>query len=228
MFKFLLKGIWRDRSRSLFSVIIVAGSVALVLLYRGLIAGVFDDMLRNTAVLLTGHTKVMTKAYAEESEQMPNDLALLGVDAILADLGEQYPDMFWSPRIMFGGLLDIPDEHGETKTQGPMMAFGIELLSADSRQAEIWDLDVRVVAGRFIADPDEILLSVKFAQRLEVEIGETATFIGSTMNGAFTTDNFTMVGLFALGMGTQAEHRLYFVQAEVDHRDGGVFCLYSR
>ena len=64
MFRFLLKGIWRDRSRSLFSVIIVAGSVALVLIYRGLIAGVFDDMLRNTAVLLTGHTKVMTKAYA--------------------------------------------------------------------------------------------------------------------------------------------------------------------
>ena len=203
MFRFLLKGIWRDRSRSLFSVIIVAGSVALVLIYRGLIAGVFDDMLRNTAVLLTGHTKVMTKAYAAESEQMPNDLALLGVDAILADLGEQYPDMFWSPRIIFGGLLDIPDEHGETKTQGPMMAFGIDLLSAESRQAEIWDLDVRVVAGRFIADPDEILLSVKFAQRLEVEIGETATFIGSTMNGAFTTHNFTIVGLFSLGMGNQ-------------------------
>ena len=203
MFRFLLKGIWRDRSRSLFSVIIVAGSVALVLIYRGLIAGVFDDMLRNTAVLLTGHTKVMTKAYAEESEQMPNDLALLGADEILADLAEKYPDMFWSPRIMFGGLLDIPDEHGETKTQGPMMAFGIDLLSAESRQAEIWDLDVRVVAGRLIADPDEILLSVKFAQRLEVELGETATFIGATMNGAFTTHNFTIVGLFSLGMGNQ-------------------------
>lgn len=203
MFKFLFKGIWRDKSRSLFSVIVVAISVALVLLYRGLIAGVMDDMLKNTAVLMTGHTKVMTKAYAEESEQMPNDLALVGVDDILADLNATYPDMFWSPRIMFGGLLDIPDENGETQSQGPMMAFGIDLLSDGSRQAEIWDLDAKVVDGRFIEQPDEILLSVKFAERLEVEIGETATFIGSTMHGAFTTHNFKIVGLFALGMGNQ-------------------------
>ena len=118
MFNFLLKGIWRDRSRSLFSVIVVAVSVGLVLLYRGLIAGVFDDMLRNTAVLMTGHTKVMTKAYAEESEQMPNDLALVGVDELLADLNTLYPDMFWSPRIMFGGLLDIPDERSEERRVG--------------------------------------------------------------------------------------------------------------
>ncbi|MFC1481261.1 ABC transporter permease [Candidatus Neomarinimicrobiota bacterium] len=203
MFKFLFKGIWRDKSRSLFSVIIVAGSVGLVLLYRGLIAGVFDDMLKNTAVLMTGHTKVMTKAYAEEAEQMPNDLALVGVDEILADLNTTYPDMFWSPRIMFGGLLDIPDENGETRSQGPMMAFGVDLLSEGSRQAEIWDLDSKVVEGRQIADRDEILLSAKFAERLDVKIGETATFMGSTMHGSFTTYNFKIVGLFALGMGSQ-------------------------
>jgi putative ABC transport system permease protein len=104
---------------------------------------------------------------------------------------------------MFGGLLDIPDENGETQSQGPMMAFGIDLLSEGSRQAEIWDLDARLADGRFIEKPDEILLSVKFAERLEVEIGETATFIGSTMHGAFTTYNFKIVGLFALGMGNQ-------------------------
>ena len=203
MFKFLFKGIWRDKSRSLFSVIVVAVTVGLVLLYRGMIAGVFDDMLRNTAVLMTGHTKVMTKAYAEEAEQMPNDLALVGVDEILVDRNATYPDMFWSPRIMFGGLMDIPDENGDTRSQGPMMAFGIDLLSEGSRQAEIWDLETKVVAGRQIAERDEILLSAKFAERLDVEIGETATFMGSTMHGSFTTYNFTIVGLFALGMGSQ-------------------------
>ncbi len=203
MFKFLFKGIWRDKSRSLFSVIVVAISVGLVLLYSGFVAGMFDDMLRNTAVLITGHTKVVTKAYAEEAEQMPNDLALVGVDEIMADLNTTYPDMFWSPRIMFGGLLDIPDENGETKSQGPMMAFGVDLLSEGSRQAELWEMDVKLVEGRHIAERDEMLLSTKFAERLGVEIGEIATFIGSTMHGAFTTYNFTIVGFYALGMGSQ-------------------------
>jgi len=64
-------------------------------------------------------------------------------------------------------------------------------------------MDVKLVEGRPIADRDEIVLSTKFAERLGVELGETATFIGSTMHGAFTTYNFTIVGFYALGMGSQ-------------------------
>ena len=43
--------------------------------------------------------------------------------------------MKWGQRIHFGGLIDAPDSRGETRSQGPAMGFGIDLLSGD--QSEI-------------------------------------------------------------------------------------------
>ena len=57
---------------------------------------------------------------------LPNDLALCDVDQIIKNLNKEYPT-FLSPRITFGGLLDIPDNNGETKDQGPVIAIGIDL-----------------------------------------------------------------------------------------------------
>ena len=75
MLRFLAKGVLRDRSRSLFSFIAIALGVILAVLFRGFMAGVFDDMLRQSAILMTGHVKVTTRAWVEEADIMPNDLA---------------------------------------------------------------------------------------------------------------------------------------------------------
>ena len=133
MIRFLIKGVVRDRSRSLLSLIAVTICVLLAVLMRGFMAGVFDDMFRQTAVLQTGHVKVMTRAYDEESDLIPNDLAILGVDSLISVLAQEYPDMFWTPRITFGGLLDAPDEYGETREQGPMGGIAIDMFSEGFR-----------------------------------------------------------------------------------------------
>jgi putative ABC transport system permease protein len=119
MLRFLVKGVFRDRSRSLFSIIVITLIVALTVLIRGFMAGIFNDVFRQSAVIYAGHVKVTTRAYAEEADLLPNDLAILGSDSLVTALSEEYPDMFWTPRILFAGLLDIPDEQGETKEQGP-------------------------------------------------------------------------------------------------------------
>ena len=48
---------------------------------------------------------------------------------------------------------------------------------------------------------NEVLLSTRLSKRLNLNPGEVVTFIGSTMHGAFTTFNFTVVGIFSLNMG---------------------------
>jgi putative ABC transport system permease protein len=57
------------------------------------------------------------------------------------------------------------------------------------------------VEGRLPAKLEEALLSSKLADRLGVRLGESVTFIGSTMHGAFTTFNFSVTGTFNLKMG---------------------------
>jgi len=98
-------------------------------------------------------------------------------------------------------LLDVPNQDGETLFQGPVMAFGIDFLSDNSKQFEIWNLEDKIVKGRIFNQKDEVLISEKLSQRLNILPGNTVTFIGSTMHGGFTTYNYSVSGIFDLNMG---------------------------
>jgi len=201
MIKFLTKGLLRDRSRSLFPVLVITLTVTLVIFTIGFMKGIMNNLLLDSAVILTGHEKIITRAYNEESQLMPNDLALLDVDQLIHDLNQDYPDFFWSPRITFAGLLDVPDENGETKSQGPVIAFGIDFFSDKSRQVEIWELESSLVSGKLPENRNDALISSKLANQLNLSAGESVTFIGSTMDNAFTTYNFNVSGTFNLRKG---------------------------
>ena len=210
MIQFLTKGLLRDRSRSLFPVIIITITVTIVIFAIGFMKGGMNNVFLDTAVIISGHEKVVTRAYKEESQMLPNDLALLDVDQIIANLNKEYPDHFWSPRITFGGLLDIPDTNGETKNQGPVIAMGIDLLNKNSRMKELWELENNLVNGRIPKTSEEVLISEKLANKLNITIGDIATYIGTTMHNAFTTYNFLVVGTFDLRKG-QADKQMILV-----------------
>ena len=210
MMYLLIKGLLRDRSRSLFPVIIITITVAIVIFAIGFMKGSMNSVFQSTAVIISGHEKIVTRAYKEESQMLPNDLALLDVDEIIRNLDKEYPDHFWSPRITFGGLLDMPDKNGETKDQGPVYALGIDLLKTGSRIIEIWELDKNLVNGRLPKTFNEALIGQKLANKLNITVGDTATYIGTTMHNAFTTYNFTIVGTFDLQKG-QADSQMMLV-----------------
>ena len=172
--------------------------------------GSMNSVFQSTAVIISGHEKVVTRAYKEESQMLPNDLALLNVDQIISNLDKEYPDHFWSPRITFGGLLDMPDKNGETRDQGPVYVLGIDLLKTGSRIIEIWELDKNLVNGRLPKTFNEALIGQKLADKLNITVGDTATYIGTTMHNAFTTYNFTIVGTFDLQKG-QADSQMMLV-----------------
>ena len=46
--------------------------------------GVFNDITDLNAKFTTGHVKILTRAYAENEDQVPNDLALLDVKKLIA------------------------------------------------------------------------------------------------------------------------------------------------
>ena len=200
MIRFLLKGILRDRSRSLFPFLIVVAGVFLTVAFFCYIKGAETDFVRYGANLSYGHVKVMTRAYAKETEQMPNDLALTDLAGLVAELHRTYPNMEWAPRITFGGLLDVPDEKGETKSQGPAAGLGADLLTPGSREPERLDLGKALVRGRLPARPGEVLLSDEMALKLKVLPGDKATLISMTMAGSMAMKNFTVAGTVRFGI----------------------------
>jgi putative ABC transport system permease protein len=201
MIEFLLKGLLRDRSRSLFPLLIVAAGVMLTVFLHAWLNGVISDLIRATAHYRTGHVCVMTRAYADKADQLPNDLALLGIDTLLATLRQSYPDMFWTPRITFGGLLDIPDDLGETKEQAPVSGMGVSLLSADSPEWRILNIRPALVRGELPERSGEILIAEELAEKLKVQPGQKATLISSTMYGSMMFSNFVIAGTVRFGLG---------------------------
>lgn len=224
MTAFLLKGLLRDRSRSLFPMLMVCAGVFLTVFLYSWMQGIIGDMVSVNARFDTGHVKIMTRAYRALSDEMPNDLALLGVGDILSKLRKAEKDLIWTPRIRFGGILDVPDAHGETRIQGPVVGMGVDLLGADSPETAVLNLRKALVRGRLPLGKNEILISEVFAERLGVKPGDTVTLISSSMYGSMALYNFTISGTIRFGITAMDREAIIAdlgaVREALDMKDG--------
>jgi len=200
MIKFIINGLLRDHHRSLFPFLIVTIGVIITVFMQSYMNGVLTDMVDYSARFSTGHVKVMSRAYAENADQVPNDLALNNVSKIMNQLQSEYPDMTWVKRIQFGGLLDIPDENGETKSQGMVAGMGVDILSPGSTEISTLNIAKSIVTGRMPERSDEILISDDLAENLGVKQGDAATLITSSMYGSMVVHNFIVVGTMRFGI----------------------------
>ena len=200
MIKFLFKGIIRDKSRSMLPIIVISLGVSLTIVLSGFLSGAMTDMVDQNAKFDTGHVKIMSRAYAENKDQLPNDLALLGVDSLMTALQVNYPDLQWVKRIRFGGLLDAPDGSGESKGQGPAAGIAINLLDASSGEVERMNITNSIVSGNLPKNAKEALIGDEFASKLNLKIGDEVTYFGTTMNGSMTFQNFIISGTIRFGL----------------------------
>jgi putative ABC transport system permease protein len=199
MLRFIFKGIIRDKSRSLLPIIVVSLGVFLTVFMSGWMKGIFTDMIDMNAKFSTGHVKIMTRSYAENQNQLPNDLALLDVEKILTNLNSDFPEMQWVKRINFGGLLDVPDENGETRAQGPAAGRAVDLLSSNTLEPERMNITNSIVKGKMPTVQGEALISDEFAEKFGVNPGDEITIFGSTMYGSMMFKTFVVSGTISFG-----------------------------
>jgi len=199
MIKFLFKGILKDRSRSLLPIIVVSLGVMFTVLLHCWITGIMGEAVVMNANFNNGHVKLMTRAYAEESDQMPNDLAILGVAELDSQLRSDNPDMEWVNRIRFGAIIDFPDSVGETRDQGPVVGWAMDLFSPESKEIERFNIPDAIQEGNIPIHPSEALISSELAQKFNVKLGDKFTLFGSTMDGSMAFKNFNVVGTVRFG-----------------------------
>lgn len=199
MKRFLLKGILNDRSRSLLPVIVVSLGVFITVFMFCWIKGMMGESIVMNANFNTGHVKIMTQAYAKDAEQIPNDLALLGVEKLIGELKTDYPTMDWVKRIRFGALIDFPDSVGETRAQGPAVGWAIDMFTKETKEKQRFNLEASIVQGKLPQKPWEALISEDLAKKFGVKPGETFTLFGSTMEGGMAFKNFVVAGTVRFG-----------------------------
>jgi len=200
MINFIFKAIWRDKNRSLLPIIVITIGVFLTIALSGFMRGVMGDMVDQTARFNTGHVKVMTKAYAKDQDQIPNDLAILGSKELTKSLEKQFPEYQWVERIRFGGLVDATDAQGQSKGQGASYGMAFEIFNRKSGEVERMNIPSAIVTGRIPQKAKETLIGDAFAKKLKLKIGDIITYMGTTMNGSMTFENFTICGTVRFGM----------------------------
>ena len=200
MFRFLMKGMLRDKHRSLLPSIVVTLGVFMTVGMFSYMKGVMGDMLNNSARLESGHVKITSLAYRGEVDILPNDLALESGPEMLAMLRQNYPDVSWSERIKFGGLLDAFDENRETRAQLGVGGIGIDLFGPDAADRARWDLESGLRAGTLPKEPGDILMAQKLAENMGVTVGEEVTLISATVNGSMSLQNFHVTGFIEFGV----------------------------
>ncbi len=199
MIRFLFKGLLRDRHRSLMPFIVTATGVMLTVVFHSWITGVIGNSIEFNARFAAGHVKIMTRAYAENPAQTPNDLAILGTDTLTRIISEQFPEMEFFERIYFAGLIDVPDQSGETRAQGPSMGMAIDMLSGNQTEIGRLNIPSSLKSGSLPHERREALLSRTFAEKLGLKLGDTLTLVGSTMLGELALYNFTLCGTIEFG-----------------------------
>jgi putative ABC transport system permease protein len=199
MLNFIFKGLLRDKRRSVLPVIVVSIGVFLTVFKTGWLTGVFRDMADITSRFSTGHVRIMTQAYAESENQNPNDLAILNVNSLKAEIEQLYPQIEWVSRINFSALIDIPDENGETKVQGQAIGMGIDIFGKNSKETERLNIINSVVKGTIPSKQGEALLSDEFASKFGIMPGDDITLFGSTMNGSMVFRTYVVSGTVRFG-----------------------------
>ncbi len=209
MIQFLVKGLLRDKSRSLIPTIVVAVGVALSVFMHAYITGVMADMVQQTANFSSGHVKVTTRAYQDLSDQHPIDLALFNIAVVKEELQISFPQIEWVDRISFGALIDVPDSVGETKAQGPAFGMALDLLHPESREISRLNLESSIIQGRLPKNKKEALIAHDFAIKLDLHPGDSFTLMASTMYGNMAYYNFVLAG--TLHFGSKAMDRGSFL-----------------
>jgi putative ABC transport system permease protein len=199
MIKFLITGLLRDRHRSLLPLIVTATGVMLTVIFHAWITGVIGNSIEFNARFSAGHVKTMNRAYSQNLTQRPNDLAIMGTDSITRILSEQFPSMEFAERIYFAGLIDVPDEMGETKSQGPALGIAIDMLSGNPAELERMNIPGSLKSGHLPNQRMEALLSRTFSEKLGIALGDTITLVSSSMLGELAMYNFILCGTVEFG-----------------------------
>jgi putative ABC transport system permease protein len=190
--KLLLKlgwrNIWRNKRRTILTVLAVVFATFLTIVMRGIGAGTWEYNVKNTVEMFSGYLQIQREGY-QDTPSLTKSFAYPGkVEAILK---AESVITGYAPRILADGLLSFKDNSAGTAI------FGVQ----PEREERISRFRQRVNEGRFFeaGSEDEIVLGYKLLENLKAQIGDTLVVLAQGFDGVLGNLLFRVVGTVKLG-----------------------------
>jgi ABC-type lipoprotein release transport system permease subunit len=199
------RNIWRHRRRTLIVVLSIGLSLAMMMMYDGLIAGFEQAIYGNAINVLGGNIQVHASGYQAKMSQNPllpleNDQA--AVQTVLA----QPEVVAASRRIKTGGL-----------TSNAKGAFAVSIIGIEPELEQPLSLIAQnVKEGRYLAsdDKDIILIGKGLADAMEIIVGDRITLAGRATHEQMRSRTMTIVGIYDIGLSELEKRTVYMSLSE--------------
>jgi ABC-type lipoprotein release transport system permease subunit len=199
------RNVWRHRRRTLIVVLAIGLTLAMMMMYDGLIAGFEQAIYGNAIKVLGGNIQVHADGYQEEASQTP--LLALNNDQAIVQAAQTQPQVVAaSRRINTGGLA--------TNREGafPVTIVGIE----PEKELPVSLVAQHVIAGRYLnsGDQETIFIGKGLADAMGVGVGDRITVSGQAMHEQMVSRGMVVAGIYDVGMPDIEKQTIYTSLAE--------------
>lgn len=168
LMRLALRNLWRNKIRTAITLVAISGGLAMLMFGNNLNHGTYIEMIRTGISQLAGHVVVQGDGWQEDND--PLEYRVANADSVAARLAEAWPDSVVVQRTYMGGLLSSTSN-----------STGVAITAIQPvEEAKVSDWHTKMVEGEWLEPGDDrgIVLGVKLAETLEVDIGDKVVLMG--------------------------------------------------
>ncbi len=187
MFALALRNVFRNKARTALTLTVIGAGVAGLILCGGFIQDALIQLRESTIHSQLGHIQIYRKGFYESGSRSPQNY-LIDDPNRLVDLAKKLPDFEEGmARLSFAAVLN------NGRSDFPVLGEGVE----PDKEAKLGSL-LQVVDGRALQtkDANGVFIGEGVASALKLKVGDHATILLNTVEGALNNDDFEVVGIF--------------------------------
>ncbi|MCP4805780.1 MAG: ABC transporter permease [Proteobacteria bacterium] len=180
--KMAWRNVWRNRRRSMITIVAMTLALSVELLYSGLVTGMFVDMENDVTEMDSGDIQVLHPDYLTRPSiytTVPND------DEVVEKLEAAGYDA--APRLLSGGLA----ASGE-------LSAGVAFVGVDAvRDTKALRLDTAIHEGTWLdpSDPYGVVVGRGLARTLALDVGSEVVVLSQAADGSMANELFVVRGI---------------------------------
>ena len=184
------RNLWRHRKRTLLLLVVVAYATFFTITYWSFTDGYADSVVESYARYIVAPVRIATDAWygdPDPENHLP-DLAFTQAISVLPQVRAV------APRLHFPGLL-----------QSAYTSQGVEIRGVDpSAETRLSRIPAKIVDGRWLSGPGEVVLGRAIAGRIDARVGEQVVVSAASLAGPQAM-GLKVVGLAATGVAAVDE-----------------------
>ncbi|CCU79917.1 hypothetical protein HSACCH_01704 [Halanaerobium saccharolyticum subsp. saccharolyticum DSM 6643] len=192
--KFLIniafKNMFRNKLRTVVSILAIAFAVLVIVFTRGLIDGMIEDTYSLYIHYDTGHIKIIDQEYEQKEKLLSLNYTVNGLEN--KSLAEMESDLISLegiemviPRLKFGAAVSTEEELVQ------MLAWGVE----GDKEIQFTNIGRELTTGRMVeAGKREVVMGTDLLDKINRSVGEKVTMVYTTAFSSFQGATFEIVG----------------------------------